>query len=77
MTTIAGISGDFILPKSLSSLTEPVNRELVWFGGGIGLAPLLSMLNFLQANRREEDVLFFLRGKLASSFPSSLMPILS
>ncbi|XP_006462985.1 hypothetical protein AGABI2DRAFT_207677 [Agaricus bisporus var. bisporus H97] len=70
---IAGITGEFILPESLSLPSVPVNRELVWFGGGIGLTPFLSMLEFLQTKRKDEDLrIHFI---LSTREPNILLPI--
>jgi ferredoxin-NADP reductase len=71
---IAGISGEFVLPGSLSSLTTPVDRELVWFGGGIGLTPFLSMLGFLRMNRKDEDIA--IRFILSTREPNILLPFI-
>lgn len=70
---IAGITGEFVLPKSLFSLTAPVDRELVWFGGGIGLTPFLSMLSSLRLARKDENIaIHFL---LSTREPTILIPL--
>jgi ferredoxin-NADP reductase len=71
---IAGITGEFVLPKSLSSLTGPIDKQLVWFGGGIGLTPFLSMLSFLRVNMKDENIA--IRFVLSTREPNILLPLI-
>jgi ferredoxin-NADP reductase len=68
---VAGITGEFTLPPSLSS---PVARGLVWFAGGIGVTPFLSMLESLRECTKGEEV--NVRLVLSARDPTTLLNLI-
>ncbi|KAF9441481.1 hypothetical protein P691DRAFT_812715 [Macrolepiota fuliginosa MF-IS2] len=68
---IAGVTGDFILP--LSPPPQP-RRDLVWFAGGIGLTPFLSMLSSLRETVKDEQV--NIRFILSTREPATLLRLI-
>lgn len=68
---IAGITGHFTLPPPFPSPTR--RRDLVWFAGGIGLTPFLSMLDSLRETVKDEEI--NIRFFLSTREPNILLPL--
>lgn len=75
---LAGISGDFVLPKSTVAIadapTEKGNRQLLWIAGGIGVTPFLSMLSAL--SRSPADLRYDITLIVSTREPSVMISLL-
>lgn len=68
---IAGVTGNFILPPP--SLSPSRRRDFVWFAGGIGVTPFLSMLKSLRETVKDEEVTIHLI--FSTREPDILLPL--
>lgn len=74
---IAGITGSFTLPSPPPppSTSLPITRNLVWFAGGIGITPFLSLLSSLQQTvQHNEQTNIHL--SLSTKDPTALLPLI-
>ncbi len=76
---LVGIAGDFILPKSIS-LGEDMKKmrvSMVWFAGGIGLTPFLSMLKAITGTDSTDDIQWDIVLALSTREPEVLMSLIN
>ncbi|PSR78181.1 hypothetical protein PHLCEN_2v7513 [Hermanssonia centrifuga] len=75
---LVGIAGDFILPKSISlgEDTKKMRVSMMWFAGGIGLTPFLSMLKAITRTNTTDDIQWDIVLALSTREPEVLMPLI-
>ncbi|KAF9554604.1 hypothetical protein CPC08DRAFT_766583 [Agrocybe pediades] len=69
---VVGISGDFILPRSLGPSQEKI--PVLWIAGGIGVTPFLPMLSSL--SRSQQDTPYDITFIVSTREPNAILQLI-